>query len=91
MLASWDLITAAILNSVSQKKNTHMYAWLHCEFLLVIEGRVKCHQHLCFDHSPKLLVQVTNVDYDDIHHIKVDDIVEVEVSRLPEPIQFKRS
>ena len=38
-----------------------------------------------------LLVQVTNVDYDDIHHIKVNNTVEVQVSRLPEPIRFKRT
>ena len=60
-----------------------------CTVTIVIEGRVKRHQHLYFDHNPKLLVQVTNVDYDDIHHIKVDDIVEVKVSRLHEPIWFK--
>ena len=58
--------------------------------ILVIEGRVRRRQR--FDHSYiKLLVQVTNVDYDDIHHINVGDIVEVEVevevevSSLPEP------
>ena len=55
-------------------------------FSVVIEGRVK--RHLPNGPNHMLLVQVTAVDYDDINHIKVGDIVEIKVSSLPEPIRF---